>query len=65
LINNAGMIKRNPILESKDADWDAVININLNAVYHMSMAAAKVFAKRGFILIGLLKEIKCCLIEIS
>lgn len=44
LINNAGMIKRNPILESKDADWDAVININLNAVYHMSMAAAKVFA---------------------
>lgn len=47
LINNAGMIKRNPILESKDADWDAVININLNAVYHMSMAAAKVFAKQG------------------
>lgn len=47
LINNAGMIKRNPILESKDADWDAVIDINLNAVYHMSMAAAKVFAKQG------------------
>ena len=47
LINNAGMIKRNPILESKDADWDTVININLNAVYHMSMAAAKVFAKQG------------------
>jgi 2-deoxy-D-gluconate 3-dehydrogenase len=47
LINNAGMIKRNPILKSKDEDWDAVININLNAVYHMSMAAAKVFAKQG------------------
>lgn len=46
LINNAGMIKRNPLLESKDADWDAVININLNAVYHMSMAALKVFAKQ-------------------
>ncbi|WP_261805885.1 2-dehydro-3-deoxy-D-gluconate 5-dehydrogenase KduD [Lapidilactobacillus luobeiensis] len=44
LINNAGMIKRNPLLESKDEDWDRVININLNAVYHMSMAAAKVFA---------------------
>jgi len=46
LINNAGMIRRNPLLESKDSDWDAVININLNAVYHMSMAAAKVFAKQ-------------------
>lgn len=47
LINNAGMIRRNPLLESKDEDWDAVININLNAVYHLSLAAAKVFAKQG------------------
>lgn len=46
LINNAGMIKRNPILESKDEDWKNVININLNTVYHLSMAAAKVFAKQ-------------------
>lgn len=46
LINNAGMIKRNPILESKDEDWDRVININLNAVYHMSMAVSKEFAKQ-------------------
>ena len=46
LINNAGMIRRNPLLESKDEDWDKVININLNAVYHMSMAAAKVMAKQ-------------------
>ena len=28
LINNAGMIRRNPLLESKDEDWDKVININ-------------------------------------
>lgn len=46
LINNAGMIRRNPILESKDKDWDDVININLNAVYHLSMAAAKVMANQ-------------------
>lgn len=46
LINNAGMIRRNPLLESKDADWDAVININLNAVYHLSLAAMKVFAEQ-------------------
>ena len=46
LINNAGMIKRNPLLESKDEDWKNVIAINLTAVYHLSMAAAKVFAKQ-------------------
>lgn len=46
LINNAGMIKRNPLLESKDKDWDQVISINLSAVYHMSMAASKEFAKQ-------------------
>ena len=46
LINNAGMIRRNPLLESKDEDWEAVININLNAVYHMSMAASKIFAEQ-------------------
>lgn len=46
LINNAGMIRRNPLLESEDKDWDMVININLNAVYHMSMAAAKEMAKQ-------------------
>ncbi|EOR85045.1 2-dehydro-3-deoxy-D-gluconate 5-dehydrogenase KduD [Latilactobacillus sp. 5-91] len=46
LVNNAGMIRRNPLLESSDKDWDMVININLNAVYHMSMAAAKEMAKQ-------------------
>ncbi|WP_125589057.1 2-dehydro-3-deoxy-D-gluconate 5-dehydrogenase KduD [Companilactobacillus jidongensis] len=46
LVNNAGMIRRNSILESKDKDWDDVININLNAVYHLSMAAAKIMAKQ-------------------
>ncbi|AQW20935.1 2-deoxy-D-gluconate 3-dehydrogenase [Lentilactobacillus curieae] len=46
LINNAGMIKRNPILESKDEDWENVIAINLSAVYHLSLAASKEFAKQ-------------------
>lgn len=46
LVNNAGMIKRNPLLESEDQDWDNVIAINLSAVYHLSLAAAKVMAKQ-------------------
>ncbi|WP_125702235.1 2-dehydro-3-deoxy-D-gluconate 5-dehydrogenase KduD [Lacticaseibacillus daqingensis] len=48
LVNNAGMIRRNPLLESQDKDWDQVIAINLSAVYHMSLAAAKVFAKQNY-----------------
>lgn len=48
LVNNAGMIRRNPLLESKDEDWDRVIAINLSAVYHMSLSAAKVFAKQKY-----------------
>lgn len=46
LVNNAGMIKRNPLLESKDQDWDQVIAINLSAVYHLSLAVSKEFAKQ-------------------
>lgn len=44
LINNAGTIRRAPLLEYKREDWDAVMNINLNSVYHLSQAVAKVFA---------------------
>lgn len=46
LINNAGTIRRAPLLEYKDEDWEAVININLNAVYYLSHEAAKVFARQ-------------------
>lgn len=46
LVNNAGMIRRNPLLESKDKDWDQVIAINLSAVYHMSLAVSKEYAKQ-------------------
>lgn len=47
LVNNAGTIKRAPLLEYKDEDWDAVIDINLNAVYHLSQEAAKIMVKQG------------------
>jgi 2-deoxy-D-gluconate 3-dehydrogenase len=44
LVNNAGTIRRAPLLEYKDEDWDAVMNINLNAVYHLSQEVAKIMA---------------------
>jgi hypothetical protein len=47
LVNNAGTIRRAPLLEYKDEDWDAVININLNAVYHLGKEVAKVMVKQG------------------
>lgn len=46
LVNNAGTIRRAPLLEYADEDWEAVINLNLNAVYYISQSAAKVMAKQ-------------------
>lgn len=47
LVNNAGMIRRAPLLEYKAEDWDAVMAINIDAVYHLSQAVAKVMVKQG------------------
>lgn len=47
LVNNAGIIKRSPLLDYKDEDWKAVLDINLNAVYYLSHAVAKLMAAQG------------------
>lgn len=47
LVNNAGTIRRAPITEYKDEDWEDVININLNSVYYLSQAAVKYMIKLG------------------
>lgn len=47
LVNNAGTIRRAPLLEYKDEDWNAVMDINLNSVYFLSQATAKVMVKQG------------------
>ncbi|MBM7541583.1 2-dehydro-3-deoxy-D-gluconate 5-dehydrogenase KduD [Amphibacillus cookii] len=46
LVNNAGTIRRAPLLEYKPEDWDAVIEINLNAVYLLSQEVAKVMVNQ-------------------
>lgn len=46
LINNAGTIRRAPLLEYKEEDWNAVMDINLNAVYFLSQEVAKIMAKQ-------------------
>jgi 2-dehydro-3-deoxy-D-gluconate 5-dehydrogenase len=42
LVNNAGIIRRSPALDYSEADWDAVLDINLKAVFFLSQAAARV-----------------------
>ena len=47
LVNNAGIIRRAPLLEHRAADWDDVLAINLDAVFHLSRAAATRFVGQG------------------
>ncbi|MGF7046476.1 2-deoxy-D-gluconate 3-dehydrogenase [Paenibacillus sp. DS2015] len=46
LVNNAGTIRRAPLLEYKAEDWDAVMAINLDAVYFLSQEVAKVMVEQ-------------------
>ncbi|GLY31495.1 2-dehydro-3-deoxy-D-gluconate 5-dehydrogenase KduD [Kineosporia sp. NBRC 101731] len=47
LVNNAGIIRRAPLLEHTAADWDDVLAINLDAVFHLSQAVARRYVTQG------------------
>lgn len=47
LINNAGIIKSADFLEISEADFDAVLRVNLKGVFLVGQAAARVMAKQG------------------
>jgi 2-deoxy-D-gluconate 3-dehydrogenase len=47
LVNNAGIIRRAPAVDHSDTDWDAVIEINLTAVFRMCRAAGAHMLPRG------------------
>ncbi len=47
LMNNAGIIRRAPITEFTEKDWDDVININQKTLFFLSQAVAKVMIKQG------------------
>lgn len=47
LVNNAGIIRRAPALEHSAQDWDDVMRVNLDAVFHLSQAAAAGMAEAG------------------
>lgn len=47
LINNAGTILRNPIVEHSDEYWDKVIEVNLNAQFILTREIGKGMVERG------------------
>ncbi len=47
LFNNAGIIRRAPLVEFTEKDWDDVMDINIRAIFFLSQAAAKVMIKQG------------------
>lgn len=48
LINNAGIILRNPIAEHSDEYWDKVIEINQNAQFILTREIGKRMVERGY-----------------
>jgi 2-deoxy-D-gluconate 3-dehydrogenase len=47
LLNNAGIIRRAPVLEFSEKDWDDVIKLNQDAVFFMSQAAGRQMVRQG------------------
>jgi 2-dehydro-3-deoxy-D-gluconate 5-dehydrogenase len=47
LVNNAGIIRRADAVDFTEADWDAVMNVNLKTVFFLSQAAARVMIAQG------------------
>jgi len=47
LINNAGIIRRQPAAEHSDDFWDSVIEVNLSSVFRLCRAAGKHMIERG------------------
>ena len=41
LVNNAGIIRRANAIDVTEADWDAVLDVNLKSVFFLSQAAAR------------------------
>lgn len=47
LFNNAGIIRRAPLTEFTEKDWDEVIDINQKTLFFLSQAAARVMIDQG------------------
>jgi 3-oxoacyl-[acyl-carrier protein] reductase len=48
LVNNAGITKDGLLLRMKEADWDAVVDVNLKGAFNCTREAAKVMSKARY-----------------
>ena len=48
LVNNAGMTQDNLAMRMKSAEWNAVINTNLNGVFHLTQSFIRGMMKAKF-----------------
>lgn len=48
VVNNAGIIRRHPAIDHPAQDWDDVLKINLDAVFHISQAAGRHMIEQGW-----------------
>jgi 2-deoxy-D-gluconate 3-dehydrogenase len=47
LVNNAGTIRRADAVDFTEADWDAVMNVNLKSAFFLAQAAGRRFIEQG------------------
>jgi len=47
LVNNAGIIRRAPLTDFSEKDWDDVININQKSLFFLTQAVARVMIEKG------------------
>ena len=47
LVNNAGTIRRDDALDFSEADWDAVMDVNLKSLFFLCQAAGRGMVERG------------------
>ena len=47
LVNNAGMIRRADAIDFTEADWDAVMDVNLKSAFFLAQAAARPMLAQG------------------
>ena len=48
LVNNAGITRDNLLMRMTEADWDAVISVNLKSVFNLTKAVQKVMLKQRY-----------------
>ena len=48
LVNNAGITRDGLLMRMKEEDWDAVINTNLNGIFHCTKAVSKLMMKKRY-----------------